>query len=329
MTRKILNLVLIGSVLSLTGCTQKKQVWIYTSLYKELVAEMDPRLKAAVPGVDFQWFQAGSENVAAKLNTELAAGRTKASLILTSDPFWYLELKKNGKLLIYESPAAKSVPAQYKDPDSAFVTVRTPTMVIAYNKESLTEAEAPKSWKELADPKWKGKITMGSPLESGTMFTAVAILAQLYGWEYFQTLRSHEIVAAGGNSSVITRIETKEKPVGIVLLENVLKAQTKGSPVVAVYPTDGTIPIPSPIAILKDTEFPEESKKAYDWFFSDEAQAIIRQGGMYSAVPPVKTPATAKSWSELKMTEWSSKLIEDIYAQREMVKQKFAEIIFR
>ena len=51
-----------------------------------------------------------------------------------------------------------------------------------------------------------------------------------------------------GNVSVITRIETRERPVGVVLLENILKAQAKGSPVKAIYPTDGGIPVPSPIA---------------------------------------------------------------------------------
>src|SRR5689334_20415580 len=94
-----------------TGCTRKNSVWIYTSLYKEMVAELDPLVHAAFPGVDVQWFQGGSENVAAKINAEMAAGKSQADLVITSDPFWYLELKQAGKLLTYDSPAARAIPA--------------------------------------------------------------------------------------------------------------------------------------------------------------------------------------------------------------------------
>lgn len=315
--------------LILTGCTQKNEVWIYTSLYKELTAEMTPALQKAVPGVNIRWYQGGSENVASKVMAELAGGKTRADLVLTSDPFWYLELKKAGRLLPYESPAAKTVENQYRDPDHAFTNVRTPVILIAYNSEAIQEADAPKSWKDLLDVKWKGKISMGSPLESGTMFTAVALLAKLYGWEYFKTLRANDLIAAGGNNSVITRIETKERPIGMVLLENVLKAQERGSPVRSIYPSDGSVPVPSPIAIFKDSAHPEVAKKIYDWFFSEEAQRIIIQGGMYASLPGFSPPKTARPWAELEKTlmAWSPQLLEEIYSARDATKQKFSEIV--
>jgi iron(III) transport system substrate-binding protein len=295
-----------------------------------MIAEMDPQLRAVLPDADIKWYQAGSENVASKVNTEMAAGATKADLILTSDPFWYHELKKTGKLLPYESAAAKAVPAQYRDPEHYWINVRMPVMVIAYNSEAVKEADAPKSFKDLADPKWKGKLTMGSPLESGTMFTTVALLSRKYGWDYFQALRKNDIVAAGGNSSVINRVETRERPIGIVLIENVLKAQAKNSPVKLVYPSDGTIPIPSPIAILKDSKNPELVKKAYDWFFTPEAQKAVVKGGMYAAVPGIAGPDTALGWPELEknLAPWSPALVDEIYAQRDQLKSKFSEVVF-
>ena len=91
-----------------------------------------------------------------------------------------------------------------------------PVMVIGYNSDSLNEQAAPKSFLELAAPEFKGKVAMGSPLESGTAFTAVAMLAKKLGWDYFKKLRANDVLAAGGNSAVISRIETKERPIGIV-----------------------------------------------------------------------------------------------------------------
>ena len=53
-------------------------------------------------------------------------------------------------------------------------------MIIAYNSDKLSAEEAPKSWKDLTDPKWQGKIAMPNPMLSGTAFVAVAALADKY-----------------------------------------------------------------------------------------------------------------------------------------------------
>ena len=91
---------------------------------------MAPELERALPEAHVRWYQGGSENVAARVNTELYAGRTQADLILTSDPFWYDDLKRDHKLLAYDSPAAREVPPQYADPDHFFTTVRMCVMVM-------------------------------------------------------------------------------------------------------------------------------------------------------------------------------------------------------
>jgi iron(III) transport system substrate-binding protein len=326
-----LPLLAAGLSVCLLGCTRKNSVWIYTSLYKEMIAELDPKIHAAFPGVDVQWFQGGSENVAAKLNAEMAAGKAQADLVITSDPFWYFELKQAGKLLAYDSPAARTIPAKFHDPDHAFVTSRIPVMVIGYNPEAVGVSVWPKSWKDLRGPAWKDKISLGSPLESGTSFTAVALLSKMFGWDYFADLRRLDAIAAGGNSSVIQRIETMERPVGIVLLENVLKAWGKGSPVRPIYPTDGVIPIPSPIAILKDTTHPDEARRIYDWFFSQEAQQVIVHGGMYSPVPGMESPENAMPWAELekRLQPWSPVLLKELYSARESIKTRFSESMLR
>ncbi|MGZ3696630.1 MAG: ABC transporter substrate-binding protein [Bdellovibrionota bacterium] len=319
-------LPLLISALTLSSCQSKNEVWVYTSLYKEVIAEMEPMLRAAFPEVDVKFFQGGSENVAAKLNTELAAGHTKADLILTSDPFWYFELKQGGKLLAYDSPAARAVPAAFSDPDHAFVTVRIPVMVIGYNGEAFRDPSSlPKSWKDL--PAQKGKVSIGSPLESGTTFTAVALLQKQYGWLFFKQLRDQDLISAGGNNSVINRIETKERPIGIVLLENILKARSKGSTVRPIYPNDGAVLVPSPIAILKESKNPELAKKIYDWFFSTEAQNAIVKSGMYSPLPQIAPPAGAKAWAEFRKMPWSPQLGSEIFSQREQIKTKYSEVV--
>jgi iron(III) transport system substrate-binding protein len=318
------------AVLGLASCTssQKPEIWIYTSIYKDVITELEPLFEKAIPEAKIQWFQGGSEIIAAKVQAEMAAGSPKADLILTSDPFWYLELKQKNALLPYESPKTNGVPSEWKDSAHTFATVRLPVMILAHHAELKTPLT---QWSDLTKSDFHEKVAMGSPLESGTFFTAVAVLSEKYGWDFFKTLRQRNILAAGGNSSVLNRIETQERPAGILLLENFLKAKSKKSPVQAVYPTDGVIPIPSPIAILKTTRSPELSRKIYDFFFEEEVQRKIVASGMYSPLPSLPAPDGAKPWSELKPQALPVGMaqLDALFAKREEIKKRFSETVLQ
>jgi len=310
----------------------KTKLTIYTSIYESVIVEIEPVLAKQFPDIEIEWYQKGSEEVAAKLNSEILAGNVNADLVMTSDPFWYEELKNAGYLMNYDSPAAAALPPEFRDPDHAFDIVRMPVMVLCANTDKLTADARPKSFKELADPKWKGRITMGDPLSSGSTFTTVAALAKKYGWDYFKSLRANEIVAAGGNSSVLNRITTGEKEVGIILLENLLKAKQENPalPVEIIYPEDGAVLIPSPIAILKTTKSGDAAKKLYEFMLGPEGQEAIVHGWMYSPLDSVVSPEGAKPWSEIRdsaLVPWSDAYLKETYAARETIKQEFSRII--
>jgi iron(III) transport system substrate-binding protein len=302
---------------------------IYTSLYPEVIAIMKAAAAKEMPDIELEFLQLGSELVAARVNTELAAGGTKADIIMTSDPFWYHELKKAGHLEPYDAPYAREVPTSLRDPENYWVTNRIPLMAIAFNKNA--DFPAPATLSELADPKYHGKITMGDPLKSGTNFTTIAVLAKKYGWEFIEKLKANEIMSSGGNSATLRRVESMEYPIGIVLLENLLAARRKNTDVEIIYPQDLLIPIPSPIAILKSTKNLEAAKRFYDFAFSEAGQKAMIEGYMYSPLPGFDPPAGAKSWQEISgsMFAWDDALIDEIGRTREEIKQKFMEIMQR
>lgn len=314
------------------GCTaksSKKTVWIYTSIYQHVVEKIEEKLKGQFPGVEFKWYQAGSENVASKINAELLAGKTQADLIMTSDVFWYEDLAAKGVLESYQSSAAEKVPAYLRDPENYWVAARVPVGVIAYNSDSYSEQNAPKGFQDLTRPEFKDKVAMGNPLESGSVFTAVAMISRKYGWDYFKALRANNVISAGGNSAVIGRIETKERPVGIVLLENVLTASRKNPKIKAVYPSDGVVLVPSPIAMTKNSANPDLVKKVYDYFFSPEIQAIIAEGDMYAIFPETHAPVGAKPFAEIlaMAMPWDQKVVKEIAATRADIKAQFSKIV--
>jgi len=312
----------------------KPSLWIYTSLYKEVIAAVQPPLQALLPDVEIKFFQGGSENIAAKLNMELLANRPQANLVLTSDPFWYEELKRLGKLEAYRSPVAGYVPTAFTDPDSFYSTVRVSSIVMAYHQNVLSEKELPHSWKDLTDDRWKGRLTMGSPLESGSAFTTVAMLFHHEGWDYFTRLRSLDLLSSGGNSTVLNRIETKERQIGLLLLENVLKAMKKGSPIRPIYPKEGVIPVPGLIAILKGTKNISAAQRVYDWFFSLEAQRAMVAAGMHSFYPQAPAPQGWLPLSEILAHTpegmfWGNEVLQALYPRRDEIKRGFSDRVLR
>jgi iron(III) transport system substrate-binding protein len=319
---------LCASIACSEAPAERQTVTIYTSIYEQVIAALDPVLRDAFPDLTVEWFQRGSEDVATRLNSEIAAGRVNADLVMTSDPFWYQELKEAGHLLEYRSAHAKGIPADLNDPDGTFVTVRMPVMVLAVNSNRVDAGRRPRTFRELADPVWSGRIAMGDPNGSGSAFTAVAALARKYGWEYFEGLRRNDVVAAGGNSAVLNRVVTGEKDVGVILLENLLQAreQNPSVPIEIVYPEDGAILVPSPIAIMRATDTPDGAKRLYDFFLSDAGQTAIVNGWMYSPFDHIKPPAGARPWQDVfsaTLLPWTSEYLQETTKARDDIKRRF------
>lgn len=269
-------------------------VHVYTSMYKEVIEAIEPvlarRLETTSPGTRVEWFQSASEKVAQRLDAELAAGGSPCDLLLTSDPAYYERLEREGRLVPYVSPAALRQPRSLVDAEGSFAAARLSTMVIGISPRYA--GERPRSFADLAKPGLR--VTLGDPLSSGTTLTAVAVLSTRLGWDWFRALEAKGTVAAGGGGAVMQRLESGEADAGIVLLENILLAQARGSKVAVAIPSDGAVVIPGPIAILQRARRSEAARAVYDALLSEDVQrAIVDLGKMHSPDPAVPPPAGA------------------------------------
>ena len=330
MKRIMLLAVMALLPFSCTKKDEKTKVWIYTSLYKDTIADIQPKLAAAFPDVDVQFYQAGSEEVAAKVQAENLSGKIQADILISSDRFWYEDMASQAKLTAYKPAGSEKVEDFFRHPDHFYAALSFPVMVIAYNSEAVPEKDAPKSFKELADAKWKDKVSTGSPLASGTNFTTVAFLAKKYGWDYFSLLRKNNVISEGGNSGVVRRLQSKERPVGVVLLENVLRLTTTDARIKWIVPADGAVIQTNVLAIVKKEGEQEKIKKIADWMFSSEGQAAMSRSFMYPSVPGNAAPVGAPTFADLEKTAlpWTREFIAETMKTREEIKDKFAKIIF-
>jgi iron(III) transport system substrate-binding protein len=313
------------------SCSPKKEtLWVYTSTYKEVLSLYEPILQKEFPDLDIRWYQAGSETVAAKLNTEKLSGTVLADLLMTSDLFYFNELAREGWLHPFTLPENYSIPAAHLGPSHVFNVSRFPVMVIAYNSNYISPSKAPTSWSDLLKAEFKSKITMPSPLESGSFLTALFFLRETLGNKYLEQFRTQNVLSSGGNGSTMSRVLSGEKPIGIVLLENILQAREKGQKHVQfVIPKEGAFPIPSPVGIIKKTKISPNADKVAKWFFSPQAQELLVKGWVYSSNPEMPPPFEAPAWNNLKLAPWDFNKFHTWSLERQKLKDDFSSAILK
>jgi iron(III) transport system substrate-binding protein len=314
-------LLILSALLPCVGVTPsahaqaKTELWVYTSVYKEFIAPIAQAFERKHPEISVQVFQGGSEKIQTKVEAELAADRPQADLVMVSDPFWADKLSKRGFL--------KTLPS-----GSTFEVGYYSLMVMVAHKD-FPQAKRPKKWKDLTDPSLNHLVYMGSPLESGTAFAAVAYLQMALGWDYFDSLRKNGIGCSGGNSAVIQKVESGEKKVGVVLLENALAAIQRGSPIDVIYPEDGGIPIPSVQVIPRVSPHAEEAQKFEAFLLSSEGQELLKKGYMYPANPKAAPPAGALPYAQATKgsTAWTNERISQVADHAKDIKNKFDDLV--
>lgn len=308
------NLLLCLGFIASHAQAQKKEIWVYTSMYKEFITPMKNAFEAKNKDVSVKVFQSGSEKIQAKVEAELIAKRPQADLVMISDPFYLALLEKRGLL-------AK------RSNGSFFENNYYSVMVILCHK-NVPQEQRPKSFADLTKPAFKNQVQMGSPLESGTMFSFVAYMSRKHGWKYFELMRDNKLASNGGNSTVIQKIESGEKKCGVALIENVLASQKKGSPIEVIYPADGSFVIPSTQGTFASSKNVETANAFGAFVMSKEGQQIVRTGFMHSIRDDVDAPDGSKKLKEIAdISVWDKKFISEVGEQSKEIKKKFSQLI--
>ena len=83
----------------------------------------------------------------------------------------------------YKSSEISAIPPEFRDPDDLWIGTNVHLLVILQNTKLIPEGQGPKTWADLLDPKWKGKIAFTDPANSGSAYTNATMLVQLWGGE--------------------------------------------------------------------------------------------------------------------------------------------------
>ena len=193
--------------------------------------------EAAYPGITIQIERSGSERLFQRVAQEFESNIHAADVINSSDASHFIPWKKNGWMMPFvPEEVAKFFPESYRDPDGTFATSRLYLSSIAYNTNLVKAEDAPKSYADLLDPKWAGKMVKGHPAYSGTIMTATFQLVRELGWDYLEKLAKQRVMQVQSSTDPPKKLALGERAVmadgneyGIVLLKEA------GQPVEPVY----------------------------------------------------------------------------------------------
>ncbi|MCI0477452.1 MAG: ABC transporter substrate-binding protein [Anaerolineales bacterium] len=286
----------------------KGKIALYTSVPQPIADKIQADFQAKFPGVTLDIFRGGTSEVVAKIMTEKAGGEIIADLVWVAEPSTYEDFKAQDLLLKYTPTEASMLTDEMKDKDGYYYAGRLINMVVAYN--STTEPK-PKSWKDLLNPAYKGKVGFPSPLNSGAAEGAVKTLADhpSFGWKYFDDLKANGAKQVANNSTLRDQIASGEFKVGVLLDYMVREVKPKGATIEYIWPDEGAVFIPSPIAIFKTTKNPGAAKAFLDFIISKSGQETMVKLGYFIPIrADVMPPEGAPSLDKIKRlpTDWKA-----------------------
>jgi iron(III) transport system substrate-binding protein len=300
-----------------------KIVW-YTSIELQTAEKIAKAFEAAHPGVDVQVERNGCERIVQRIAQERSSNIHAADVVECSDMTALLNWKKQGWLAPYVPADVAKYPAEHRDPDGFYATDRLTLSPIEYNTKLLKPEEAPKSFADLLDPKWKGKIVKAHPGYSGTIMTVTYEISRDLGGDYLKKLGQQQVMQVQSAADPPKKVAQGERPIAADGGEYLpLQMIEKGAPLALVYPTEGTPTIPGGAGVMVDAPHPNGARVFANYLFSkDGQQLLVDMAKMRSVHPDVKLPPDMKPLAEIKTMKADTAAQEKETAE---IKKKYAE----
>jgi len=277
--------------LLIEGAKKEGQVVIYSAaIVNQALRPMAEAFMKKYPFVKLTYWRADTEEIVAKLSAEVRAKNVVADLV---EGTGVGELAvETGLTVPYSTPATDELPEMYRDPRGNWASSRISYFGMAYNTKLVPPDQVPKTYDDLLDPKWKGKIAWRIGTSSGTpLFITTIRLSrgEDKAQEYFAKLSEQKIINFGSGSArtLVDRVIAGEIPIALnIFAHHPLISKAKGAPVNTVLldpvpSTAGTMIVP------KGVRHPHAAMLLADFILSKEGQEIFAKAEYFPVRPDV------------------------------------------
>ncbi len=264
--------------------------------------KMFPKIKTS-----YVRLQAGA--LYAKVLSERQAKSFLVDVIQISDMGMILDFQKRGGFHQYVSPEMAAFKPEYKSTPEGFFTWGSIIMAgIAYNPKNVAAADAPKTWQDLLDPRWKDGISVkvsNSGLQHGVWYTLKPIL----GMDYFKKFAEQKPRAFNSYVQQYGRlVDGQDKVIMGAQYSGYLEFRAKGAPLAFVFPQTGVPAVPETYGIVSDGPHPNAAQLFMDWFLSPIGQKALSEALLLHSprddVPPPAGGVPLKDMKLLVPADW-------------------------
>jgi len=283
--------------------------WYTTQIVNQFVTPAKAAFEKKY-GIRVNFIRADPPDIVVRLINEAKAGRVQGDVYdgTATSP----GIKKAGLALQWMPESAKRFGNDYLDPEGFWVATNLYVLTPGYNKDMIKPADAPKTFADLLNPRWKGQITWAAlPVASGSAGFVGLVLAEMgeeKGMTYLRDLAKQNIVGMKASArQVMDRIIAGEYPLGLAMFNHhaVISAQ-KGAPSewIAMNPAMAVLSV---VGVTKDARNMNAAKLLVEFLVSKEGQQIYRDTGYIPVDPdvPASDPALrpdGKTFRAISMT---------------------------
>jgi iron(III) transport system substrate-binding protein len=228
-----------------------KVTW-YTSVDLPLSEKVAKAFEAKYPGVALRVERSGAERNFQRISQEHASNIANCDVVNSSDAAHLIIWKREGMLAPYvPEDVARDFPDIHKDPDGMFASWRITVCPMGYNTKLVKAEDAPKSYADLVDPKWSGKIAKAHPGYSGTIMTSTQQLSRDLGWAWFEKLAKLRVMQVQSAIEPPKKVAAGERALMADGTEyGVVEMRKRGDPIEIIYPPEGCPLITGPSGVM-------------------------------------------------------------------------------
>jgi iron(III) transport system substrate-binding protein len=309
MKRMTSLLVGVALAMGLSGpvlAQSRTKLTVYSALENDQLAPFKSAIEKAVPEVEVEWVRDSTGVITARFLAE--KDNPKADMVLGLAASSMLLFDQAGLLESYAPAGSNRLKASFKDntEKKGWTGMDAFLGVVCYNTIEGKKAglEAPKSWQDLLDPKYRNQLVMPHPASSGTGYLTVAgwidMMGQEKAWAFMDELHKNIAVYTHSGSAPCVQAAKGERIAGISLDTRAAKEKSNGAPIEVVLPAEGVGWDVEAFGIVKGSKKAELAKKVADWAASKPANELYAKWYPIVADPDVKLfppnyPADAES----------------------------------
>ncbi len=257
------------------------QITWYSGQYNAETSEAVGRAFAErYPGVHCNVVRSTSQVAFQRLSQDARAGVAQCDVFSSTNSGHFTQLKRDSRLLQFRPRNADQMLPSIRvaDPDNYFQTSFLGLFLMAHNTQKVSEADAPKSWTDVLDPKWRDQLAVGHPGFSGAIGVWAVQMRKMYTWDYFKRLERNRPQIGRSSQDPVTLLNAGERSVGIcVPIGTTMYAMSRGNPLRVIYPTEGVLAAISPSAILRNAPHPNAAKLFMEYQASAPMSEVVRR----------------------------------------------------